>query len=104
MFGFSDATIYQINLFWGILNIIFSVIGIYFVYRWGVTLLSTDDTVRRILMGEPFFTWFAQNDNFLFIATSLYLGFKIILILSNTARWEVSMEKTREKLAKAKKK
>lgn len=86
------------NLMWGVLNVILSTLGLYFVYRWGVTLLSTDDSVRRVLMGEPFFTWFAQNESFLLVATAVYLAFKIILIITNTARWEIDMEQTRQRI------
>lgn len=98
---FRDDTLYQIELFWGVLNVIFGLIGLYFVYRWGVTLLSTDDSVRRILMGEPFFTWFASNDSVILIFASAYLGFKLLYMIITTARWEINMEHTRRKLINA---
>ena len=94
----SDEYLYEIELFWGVLNVVFGILGLYFVYRWGVTLLATSDDVRRVLMGEPFFTWFASNDELITIFAASYLGFKLMYILITTARWEINMEKTRKRL------
>lgn len=94
----SDEYVYELQLFWGVLNVIFGLLGLYFVYRWGVTLLATDDSVRRVLMGEPFFTWFASSDSFILIFAAAYLGFKLMYILITTARWEINMEHTRRRL------
>lgn len=95
---FSDETLYQIELFWGVLNVAFSLLGLYFVYRWGVTLLSTDDEVRKILMGEPFHTWFSSDDKVILWFAAAYLGFKLLYIVISTARWEINMEHTRNRL------
>ena len=94
----SDANLYQIELFWGVLNVVFGLLGLFFVYRWGVTLMSTDDDVRRVLMGEPFFTWFGGNEDVILIFAAGYLGFKLLYIVITTARWELDMEKTRRRL------
>ena len=95
---FSDEKLYEIELFWGVLNVIFSVLGLYFVYRWSVTLLATNEEVRQILMGEPFYSWFASNDNVILFFAASYLGFKLMYILISTARWEINMERTRKRL------
>lgn len=94
----SEEVVYQLEILWGVINLILSLMGLYFVYRWGVTLISTDDTVREILMGEPFATWFNKGDTAVLVVTSAYLGFKFVHILITTARWELSMEKARKSI------
>lgn len=92
----SEEAIYQLNLVWGVVNIVFSLLGLYFVYRWGVTLLSTDASVRKILMGEPMASWFEAGNQLILILAAAYLGFKFTHVLISTARWELSMEKSRK--------
>lgn len=94
---FSKTTWYQAELFWGVINVIFGLLGLYFVYRWGVTLAATDEDTRRILMGDPFYTWFSDDDIILIFAAS-YLGFKLLYIVFTTAQWEMKMNRTHEEL------
>ena len=48
-------------------------------------------------MGDPFADWFtSRGDTFILVAASGYLGFKFVHILISTARWELSMEKSRK--------
>ncbi len=94
----SDEYLYEVELFWGVLNVIFGILGLYFVYRWSVTLLATDDDIREILVGEPFYSWFAKDEKVITFFAAAYLGFKLMYILISTARWEMDMEKTRKRL------
>ncbi len=67
------------------------------MYRWGVALLSVGPEIRNLMIGSPFNQW-AGGEDFLIFAASLYLGFKFVLVVVETARWELSMEASRKRL------
>jgi hypothetical protein len=96
----SDVGVYQLNLVLGMAELIFSLASIYFVYRWGVTLLSVGAEVRSVMIGNPFNKWIGSDD-FLVIAASAYLGFKFVLVIVQTGKWELGMEAMRKRLSTA---
>ncbi|BCU09156.1 hypothetical protein [Sicyoidochytrium minutum DNA virus] len=96
----SDQGLYQVSLVLGLFSIIFGIGSIYFVYRWGVTLLATDKSVRDVMIGAPFNQWLGSDDFLIFVA-SLYLGFKFVYVIVETARWEISMERMRKNIYKS---
>ena len=96
----SDTAVYQLNLILGLFQLVFSLASIYFVYRWGVTLLAVGRDIRDVMIGSPFNQWIGSED-FLVFAASLYLGFKFIFVIFTTARWEIQMESLRKKIYKS---
>lgn len=101
--GLSELNVYRLNYVWGITDIILSTLGLYFVYRYVVAVLTISDDDRDILLGPAFSRWLPTTDQFITILGALYLGFRVTHLLVAGARWELSMRKQRENLVKEKK-
>jgi hypothetical protein len=97
---FTKSQIYKLKLFWGVVNLIFGLLGLYLVYRWGVALLAGDDTNRKILVGEPLYTWFSNNEKVFLVLAAIYLAFRLISIVVTTIQWEQDMSRSRRGLKK----
>ena len=100
----TDEVMYNLQLIWGLLNLVFSVFGLYFVYRWGVTLLATDEDVRKILMGETISRWVEGNNETIAYFAAAYLSFKFVQIFITTTSWELNMEKYRKEILRKREK
>lgn len=100
----TDEVMYHLQIIWGLLNLVFSVFGLYFVYRWGVTLLATDEEVRRVLMGDTISRWVEGNNKTIAYLAAAYLSFKFVQIFITTTSWEINMEKYRREILKKREK
>lgn len=100
----SDEVMYNLQLVWGLANLIFSVFGLFFVYRWGITLLATGEDVRKILMGETLSKWVEGNNITIAYFAAAYLSFKFVQIFITTTSWEISMERHRKEILKKREK
>ena len=78
---------------------VLSVLGIYFVYRFAVTVLVLDPENREILLGPLLSQWLPVDDTFITVLASLYIAFKTVTILISASRWEMNAS-SREKRGK----
>ena len=92
---FSPEVEYNLNVILGLIGIGFSIFGIYIVYRWSLTILTTDRSVREKLMGKPFSDWFSDDESIKLFA-SVYLAYRVIRVIIATANWEVNMARKRK--------
>ncbi len=92
---FSPEVSYNINVILGLIGIGLSIFGIYIVYRWSLTILTTDQDVREKLMGKPFSDWFSGDESIKIFA-SVYLAYRIIKVFLAAANWEASMSRQRK--------
>lgn len=90
----------RLNFIWGGTNVVLSVIGIYFVYRFAVTVLVLDPENREILLGPLLAKWLPVDDTFITVLASLYIAFKTVTILISASRWEMNAS-TRDKREKS---
>lgn len=99
--GLDQRSLDRLNFIWGGTNVVLSVIGIYFVYRFAVTVLVLEPENREILLGPLLAQWLPVDDTFITVLASLYIAFKTVTILIAASRWEMNLN-TRDKRAKSK--
>ena len=97
--GLDQRSLDRLNFIWGGTNVVLSVIGIYFVYRFAVAVLVLDPENRQILLGPLLSQWLPVDDTFITVLASLYIAFKTVTILIAASRWEMNAS-TRDKREK----
>mmetsp|Transcript_8279 Transcript_8279/g.15211 ORF Transcript_8279/g.15211 Transcript_8279/m.15211 type:complete len:104 (-) Transcript_8279:508-819(-) len=83
----------------GLFNLVLNLATIYFAYRWGVTLLATDEQTRKMLMGDQLASRFNQGDLVVTVFAAVFWGYKVVSILVTTAQWEIRMQRERQFVA-----
>lgn len=80
--------LFVLNVVWGVFNIVLGVAGLYFVFRYAVTVLASDDYTRNLLLGE-WVAWVVGDTAVsVLVAVSLYMGFKVVLLIISAATLE----------------
>jgi hypothetical protein len=80
--------LFLLNVVWGVVNTLISIAGLYFVFRYAVTVLATDEYTRELLLGEWVASVVGNTATAVLVAVSLYMGFKVVLLIISVATWE----------------
>ncbi len=80
--------LFVLNLIWGLLNLLVGVVGLYFIFRYAVTVLASDDYTRRLLLGEWVASTVGDTTMAVLVTVSLYMGFRVVLLIISAATWE----------------
>lgn len=85
---FGRRELFVANVLWGFLNVLVGAAGLYFVFRYAVAVLASDDYTRRLLLGE-WITGIVGDTSLAVLTTvSLYMGFRVVLLILSVASWE----------------
>ena len=80
--------LFVLNVIWGVLNILVGIAGLYFVFRYGVTVLASGDDTRKLLLGEYVANLVGDTSIGVLVTVSLYIGFRVVYLIINTATFE----------------
>lgn len=80
--------LFVLNVIWGFVSILIGLAGLYFVFRYAVTVLATDDATRRMLLGDWVANIVGNTTMAVLIGVSLYMGFRVVLLIVSAATWE----------------
>ena len=78
-------------------SLAFTALGIYFVYRWGVTLGKVDKETRALLLGDAL-AGVLTDVTIIQTVVAIYVGYKFLMFLVNAADWKQYLEYYRKKL------
>jgi len=84
----SRQQLFVLNVVWGVLNIALGVAGLYFVFRYAVTVLASDNYTRNLLLGEWVASVAGDTAFAVLVTVSLYMGFKVVLLIISAATLE----------------
>jgi len=87
---------FNLQVIYGLFNLVLNLVTIYFACRWGVTLLATDEQTRKMLMGDQMASVFNRGDLVVTVFAAVFLGYKVVSILVTTAQWEIRMQHERQ--------
>ena len=98
-YGFTPSETHKFNFetLMAFFSLISGAAGIYFIFRWGVTLGKVDEKTRELLLGE---TLASKLTDITLIQTfaSVYIGYLFLMFLIKAAGWKGYLEQNRLKL------
>jgi hypothetical protein len=80
--------LFILNVVWGVFSIVIGVVGLYFVFRYGVAVLSSGDDTRKLLLGDYVAGIVGDTEITVVITLSLYIGFRVVYLIINAATLE----------------
>lgn len=80
--------LFILNVIWGIVSIVVGVASLYFMFRYGVTVLASGDETRKLLLGDYVAGIVGNTEISVVVAISLYMGFRVVYLIINTATLE----------------
>lgn len=84
----SRRSLFVINVIWGLLSVLVSTAGLYFVYKYAVAILATGNETRELLLGSWLADLVGDSELLLLCGASLYLGFRVTHLIIATATLE----------------
>lgn len=89
----SEANLLKLEFVWGVTDIVLQTIGLYFIYRYCITVMVLDEEDRDILLGPVVSKWVPSNDTVITVLGAMYISFKIVTLLITSTNWEKSLQK-----------
>lgn len=68
-------------------SLIMSVLGIFFIYRWGVLLMKADQETKDALLGKTI-NKYIGDPSIIVIIVGVYIVFKIMAFLVSASNWQ----------------
>lgn len=101
---------YYFEMVIGVVSILASAYGIYFVFRWANVMIGIDGdtvlqgsglTLKRALLGETADDWIGNDETLLWVS-SIFMGARLISLFYATARWQIYLREVRKILYRPK--
>lgn len=80
--------LFILNVIWGIVSVVAGIAGLYFMFRYGVTVLASNDETKKLLLGDYVAGIVGNTEIGVVVAISLYMGFKVVYLIISTATLE----------------
>jgi hypothetical protein len=97
LFWLSGKNKFALETFMAFFSLAFNAIGIYFVYRWGVTLGRVDRETKELLLGDTMAAVF-RDASLIQTVAAVYIGYKFLMFLVTAADWKQYLEHSKRKL------
>ena len=98
----SEANLLRLEFVWGVVDIVLQAIGLYFIYRYVLTVMVLDEDDRDILLGPVVSRWIPSNDLWITVLGGAYISFKVVSLFILSTNWETSLQRRARKLRLAK--
>lgn len=89
----SEENLLRLEFVWGVTDIVLQTVGLYFIYRYCITVMVLDDEDKDLLLGPVVSKWIPANDEVVVLLGAAYISFKIVSLLITSTNWEVSLVK-----------
>lgn len=97
LFNLTDRQWFTVDVVRSSMSVIVALFGVYFIMRWGITLVVVDKPTRDLLLGETASNM--MNDmKTIQILVAIYVGFSFLVFMTNVVKWKRYLEKERIKL------
>lgn len=88
--------IFLLKTFQAFSTLLFGAVGMYFTYRWVITMSKVDEHTKTLLAG-PTLAPLLSNIDTLQIIGALYLGYAFFWLLMTAAGWKDYLEQFRKR-------
>lgn len=95
---FSEQSLLRLEFIWGVTDIVLQTIGLYFIYRYCITVMVLDTEDREILLGPTVSKWVPANDELIVVLGAAYIAFKIVTLIITSTNWETALIQRTRKL------
>lgn len=96
----SETSLLRLEFIWGVVDIALSAIGLYFIYRYAITVMVLDQEDRDILLGPVISKWVPSDDTVITVLGSAYIAFKVVTLFITSTNWETNLQKRTRELRK----
>lgn len=94
LLNLTEKQLFTVDVAQAVFSIIVSLFGVYFIVRWGITLISVDKNTRDLLLGETASNLMVDM-NTIQILVTIYVGFSFIMFMVSVVKWKRYLEQKR---------
>lgn len=98
----SEENLLRLEFVWGVVDIALQAAGLYFIYRYALTVMVLDEDDRDILLGPVISKWVPSNDTVITVLGAAYISFKAVTLFITSTNWETDLQKRTRALRKTK--
>ena len=98
----SEENLLRLEFVWGVVDIALQAAGLYFIYRYAITVMVLHRDDRDILLGPVISKWVPTDDTVVTVLGAAYIAFKAVSLFITSTNWETDLQKRTRALRKTK--